>query len=296
MQKYVKFTLVFILLLLIITACSDTSIQDTESTQKPVVYASFYPMYDFAQKAAGDLCDVRILIPDGTEPHDWEPSPRDIAALEQADLFVYSAYDFERWVIPIRDSIKNDNLMVLEATQSAITSYSVVDAHRWLYPMSAQNQFIVICNALKTIDPENAEKYTANEERWVKEFGKLDVEFAVLREASQKKILVTHGAFGYLCSAYGLEQIAIIDGSPDLEPDPARMAEMVKLARENGITTVFYEEISGARIAQTIADEIGGKIAPLSPLEGLTDAQRANGDDYFSVMRANLAALKEALL
>lgn len=293
MLKFFKITAISALLLFAITACNDSVTANTEMAHKPLVYASFYPMYDLTQKAAGELADVRCLIPDGTEPHDWEPTPRDIAELEKADLFVYSSKYFETWADSVLAGVNNEKLMAVEASVSEL--YYDDDPHIWLSPLGAKRQFEEICRSLKLIDPENADEYAKNEDRLLKEFDKLDAEFSVLRGIPQNKILVTHAAFGHLCAAYGLEQIPIVDGSPDLEPDPARMAAIVSAARENGITTVFYEEISGARLAKSIANEIGGEIAPLSPLEGLTADQRENGDDYFSVMRRNLVTLKESL-
>lgn len=293
MLNFVKAIVIFPLLLLVITACYDSVTVNTDYSDEPLVYASFYPMYDFAQKAAGDLAEVRCFIPDGTEPHDWEPSPKDVAALEKADMFVYSSGGFETWTKSVLTAVNTEKLMPVEA--STYSAYSDDDPHTWLSPIEARLQFIRICDALRVIDPENSDKYTANEVRWGNEFDKLDAEYSGLRGLSQNKILVTHAAFGNLCHAYGLEQIPVTEGSSDSEPDPARMAEIVAMARENSITTVFYEEISGAKLANAIAGEIGGKAVALSPLEGLTDEQRKNGDDYFSIMRKNLSALQEAL-
>lgn len=294
MLKFAKIITISILLLTVFTSCKEQSATNTEDNGRTLVYASFYPMYDLAQKAVGDLAEVRCLIPDGTEPHDWEPTPKDIATLEKADLFVYSSDKFETWAESVLAGVKNEKLKSVQA--SVYSGYSGGDPHTWLSPVEAKLQFIAICDALSVADPENSDGYKSNKEQWTEEFNKLDAEYSELREFSRKKILVTHAAFGRLCAEYDLEQIAVVEGSPDSEPDPAKMAEIIATARENGITTILYEELSGARLAKAIAGEIGGKSAPLSALEGLTGDERKNGDDYFSVMRKNLMVLREALV
>jgi len=286
---------------------------------KPVVYASFYPIYDFVKKAAGDLAEVRCFIPDGTEPHDWEPSPRDISGLIGADLFLYSGMGFEHWIPSVLSGLGHDAPTAVE-TSLAIQAMNNSpgdshhecghddhddhdhghddhhhDSHVWLSPRLAKLQFKAICEALQEMDPQNAGAYDEAFKKYSAEFDKLDEEFKSLRLLPKKMIVVTHEAFGYLCSEYGLEQVSIAGYSPEDEPDPARMAQVTRLARENGVTVIFYEELASTKIAQTVASEIGARTLPLSPLEGLSDEERANGDDYFSVMRKNLAALKEAL-
>jgi zinc transport system substrate-binding protein len=108
-------------------------------------------------------------------------------------------------------------------------------------------------------------------------------------------LVTTHAAFGYLTDRYGLRQEPITGLSPEGEPDPARLAEIEDLIREEHVTTVFTEPLASSDVADTIARETGTKVAVLNPIEGLTDAERANGDDYFSIMRTNLEALRGAL-
>ena len=112
---------------------------------------------------------------------------------------------------------------------------------------------------------------------------------------ARHEIVVSHEAYGYLCQAYHLEQIGIEGLSPDSEPDAARMAQIVDLVRAKGITTIFFEELVSPKVAQAIASETGAEAVELSPLEGLTQEDLAAGEDYVSVMRANLAKLQKAL-
>ena len=106
---------------------------------------------------------------------------------------------------------------------------------------------------------------------------------------------ITHEAFGYLCDAYGLNQVGIEGLSPDSEPDPARMAEVIDFVRANGVKVIFFEELVSPKVAETIAKETGAPTQVLNPLEGLSDEEQKSGADYFSVMEENLKQLEAAL-
>jgi len=318
MLRLFKFCLIPALLALVLCACAVPASTTTAPREKLLVYASFYPIYDLAKKAAGDFAEVRCFIPDGTDPHDWEPSPRDIAGLKEADLFLYSGMGFEHWVSSVLSGLGKDAPPAVETSFLIQALYGSPgdshdhdehddhehhdeydnhhhDSHVWLSPRLAKLQFTAICTALKEIDPDNAEVYDENLRKYSADFDRLDKDFRILQSMPKKMIVVTHEAFGFLCRDYGLEQVSIAGYSPEDEPDPAKMAQVIGLARENGVAVVFYEELTSIKIAQTVANELGAKILPLSPLEGLSNEERENGDDYFSVMRKNLAALKEAL-
>jgi zinc transport system substrate-binding protein len=107
--------------------------------------------------------------------------------------------------------------------------------------------------------------------------------------------VVSHDAFGYLASAYGLQQEAIAGLSPEAEADPARLDELAKLVESQGITTVFTETLVSPELAETLAREVGVQTAVLNPIEGLTEEQQAAGEDYISLQRENLTTLREAL-
>lgn len=269
-----------------------------EREDRPLVLASFYPMYDLALKAAGDIAEVRCVVPDGTEPHDWEPAAQDIVGFSQADLFFYSGAGFETWVDTVLPAAQNNRLIAVEVSAGLDLFESgdgENDPHTWLSPKNAKSQMKAMTDALCLADAPHADAYLENYSRWANEFDKLDAEYARLRDLKRNKIIVAHAAFGYLCREYGLEQISARGFSPDAEPSPARMAEVVALAKENDIHVIFFEELASPKVAQAIAREIGAETAVLSPLEGLSAEQRDQGGDYFSVMRENLAALEKAL-
>jgi len=275
------------------------------SSGKLSVVTSFYPMYDFACKVGGDRVSVTNLTPAGVEPHDWEPSSSDMIKLEKADVFIYNGAGMEHWVDSVLSSLENKKLTVVEASVSAPflsadagtnAASASIDPHVWLDPEIAKIEMNTILDAFKTADAENADYFQANFDRYAAEFDKLDEEFSSsLANLPQKNIVVAHNAFGYLCSAYGLVQVPIEGLSADSEPDAARMSTIIDFVKKNNVKVIFFEELVSPKVAETIAKETGSSTAVLNPLEGISAKDQAAGEDYFSVMRANLQALIGAL-
>lgn len=306
MKRISQVTATLLCAVLLFAGCSIRQAEQPEQN-KLSVYASFYTMYDFAKKIGGDKADITVLVPDGTEPHDWEPAAADIVGLQNADLFIYNGAQMEHWVEDVLSSLDSSKLIVVEASKGIALrdganeeeeedQHGAIDPHVWLDPKNAKMELAAIKDAFIKADAENAVYYEANYEKWAKEFDALDEAYRLaLSGLPKKEIIVSHEAYGYLCAAYGITQIGIEGLSPDSEPDPGRMAEIIELAREKGVTTIFFEELLSPDVANAIAAETGAKTAVLSPIEGLTDEERAAGDDYLSVMRKNLAALEEAL-
>lgn len=285
-----------------------------ESKKMLKVMASFYPMYDFAAKIGGDKAEVITLIPSGTEPHDWEPAAADIRNLEEADLFIYSGAGMEHWVDDVLASLDNKNLISVEASKGVALrdghSHSheeeegagepeeegQYDPHVWLSPLNAEKEMENIKNAYIKADPDNRDYYEANYELYASRFADLNQKFQdTLSSLPNKDIVVSHEAFGYLCDAYGLNQVGIEGLSPDSEPSPARMAEIIDFVRANHVRVIFFEELVSPKVAETIAKETGSSVQVLNPLEGLSDEELESGADYFSVMEENLKQLEAAL-
>lgn len=263
------------------------------------VMASFYPMADFAAKIGGDRVKVTTMVPSGTEPHDWEPSPMDIVNLNRAKVFVYSGAGMEHWAEDVIKSLDNQALIAAEASAGVTLldeGDGQSDPHVWLNPQNAKTQMANIRDALTKADPAGKDAYEANFQKYSAELDRLDAEFkTVLSGLENRDVVVAHAAYGYLCQAYGLEQTAIDGLSPDSEPDPARVARIIDFARERAVKVIFFEELVSPKVAQSIAAQVGADTDVLSPIEGLTAEEAAAGDDYFSVMRKNLKALVNAL-
>lgn len=304
-NKKMNGLMVFILVLsLLLVGCSAKSNEmSTMSDGKIKVYTSFYVMYDFAIKIGGDKVSITNLVPAGTEPHDWEPNPSDIVNLEKGDVFIYNGAGFEAWTEKVLKSLQNDQLIVVETSNGLELLPNEhedeeleFDPHVWLNPMLAKQQMAAIKNAFAEVDPSNKEYYEKNYQNYAKMFDDLNAEFTeTIGKYTKKDIVVAHEAFGYLCNAYGLNQVGIEGLSADSEPSPARMAEITKFAKENDVKYIFFEELVSPKIAETIAREVGAQTAVLNPLEGLDEEAIEAGKDYFSVMRENLEALSKAL-
>lgn len=309
MKRKIRISLALCLILLSLVGCS------TKTTDKPAandkdttlkVVASFYPMADFAEKIGGDKVSVTCLVAPGMEAHDWEPSTTDMALLEEADLFIINGAGMEPWATDLIQSLSNKNLVVVDASEGLTLleetenhdghDHGDKDPHIWLNPLYAKHQMAVMMAAFKNHDGKNSQTYEANYETWATKCDELDQNFReTLSPLNKKDILVSHQAFGYLCDAYGLNQIAIEGLSPEGEPNPARMAEIVNFMNQHHTKVIFYEENTSPKVAEAIARDTGAETMVLNPLESLSQEQLDAGEDYFSVMTTNLKGLHHAL-
>ena len=272
------------------------------------VIASFYTMYDFAKKIGKDKIEVTNMVPAGTEPHDWEPSTKDLIELEKSDVFIYNGAGMEQWVDDVLESLDTEELTSVEASKG-IKLLKDTDAHEhdhehesendphvWLDPQNAKYEMNQIKKALTKADPDNKDYYEANYKKEAARCDELDQQYKKeLAQVSKRELVVAHEAFGYLCKAYDLEQMGIEGLSADDEPDPKQMSEVIEFAKKHKVKTIFFEELVSPKVAKTIAKETGASAKMLNPLEGLSNKKIKAGQDYFSVMKQNLSAIKEAL-
>lgn len=171
-----------------------------------------------------------------------------------------------------------------------------MDPHVWTSIRNAKKEMENIKNALVQADPSNAQFYEENYEAYSLKFDELDQKFEkTLSSLPNKNIVVAHEAFGYLCADYGLHQFGIEGLSPESEPNPTRMAQVVDFVKEKGVKTIFFEELVSPKVAEAVAKETGATTDMLNPLEGLTQEQLDNGLDYLAVQEMNLTALEKAL-
>ncbi|MEU8526866.1 MULTISPECIES: metal ABC transporter substrate-binding protein [Streptomyces] len=310
--------------LVTLSACGGTSdAADKGSDGKLDVVASFYPMQFLAERIGGDRVSVQTLTKPGVEPHDLELKPRQIGRLEDADVILYlkgvqPAVDEAIEQTGVKNTVDAATLTELEEHGSGEDhahggesagehaehegehgghdhgSEAGADPHIWLDPVKYAEVAKGVGAALKKADPDHAADYQKNTDALVKQLGDLDTAFAQgLKNTSTRTFITTHSAFGYLAERYALDQEGIKGLDPESEPSPARIKELQDKARKEKVSTVFFETLASDRTAKTLAKDTGLKTDVLDPLEGITD--RSEGDDYFEVMQANLAALKTAL-
>ena len=273
--------------------------QPAESDKVSVV-ASFYPLYNFAQAVGGSHVHVTNVTPAGAEPHDYEPAPRDLAAAQQAKVFVYDGGTLEPWVdkflndyrnVPVRAS---DHITL--RTETIEDQAEAKDPHFWLDPVLAQTIVKNIERGLITADPNHRSDYTKNANAYIAQLHQLDRDFKIgLSNCQQRQIISSHEAFSYLAARYNFNVTAIAGISPDEEPSAGKLAEIANLAQREHIKYIFFESLVSPRLADTIAQESGAKTLVFDPLEGLTQDAQKQGKNYVTVQRENLANLRTAL-
>jgi zinc transport system substrate-binding protein len=272
----------------------------SNDTNKLRVIASFFPLYDFSRNVGGDRAEVSVMVPAGIEPHDWEPTPRNIADAESADMIVYNGAGFENWVSGINAKFAVDTsrgIQLMEGGEEA-QGGSNFDPHIWLDPVLAKKQVEAIRDGFVQIDPVNSDYYSQNAQRYIAELDSLDSFIrSELSNCTLKDFIAFHDSFSYFANRYGLTQHSVHEGlSPEGDILPQRIQEIKDLAAGLGINVIYAEELVDPRLANVIAGEIpNGQVLVLSPIEGLEREELEQGLGYIDKMRENEQNLKVGL-
>ena len=274
----------------------------TGAGERLQVATAFYPLEYLAQRLGGDAVVVEDLTSPGAEPHDLELTPQQVARLGEDDLVVYLRGFQPAVDEAVEQQAQDAGLDVSTATQlqpgyvpveegEAHPDEGGLDPHVWLAPLRYADIADAVAARMGELAPAQAQAFTERAAQMRGELQALDGEFTTgLATCERTQIVTSHNAFGYLASAYGLEQISITGLTPEAEPSPGRLAEVTEYARAHGVTTIFFEELVSPAVAETLADEVGAEAVVLSPLEGAPET-----GDYFTQMRADLATLRTAL-
>jgi len=287
----------------------NSEISTTENSKLQVITSATF-LYEFSQNVGKEMIDVTLLVPMGADPHDWEPTIRDREKLQKADVIIVNGIGYEHWL----DSFdSNDNQGILVDTSNGISTldsekhddhakeddhdgheeedgHENLDPHIWLNPVYAQLQVKNIANALSNSDPTNKNYYQSNAAIYNKELDLLDSKIRTELSGCKTDFITFHNAFSYFSEEYGLTQHTIISSNDSHgEVTPQTLENIISLARELNIKVIFAEESTSTKTSQVIADEIGGKVLVLSPLEIVSD------ETYVEKMTQNLNNLKDAL-
>ena len=255
--------------------------------QKVVAIASFFSLYEFTKEIGREKVDVTLLVPSGVEPHDWEPTIKDLQLMQQADVIIINGIGFENWI----DNIDSVNSDVKVVDTSIGISILESDPHIWLNPVMAQKQVENIVDSLSKVDPLNEKYYKQNGISYIKKLEELDNKISYELSSCKKDFIAFHDAFSYFAIQYDLNQHTVLKSNePHEEPTSKSLENIINLARDLDSNVIFTEEAVDKRTSQVIANEIGGKVLTLSPLE-IGDSQI----DYIKKMEENLLHLKEAL-
>ena len=254
------------------------------SESRKTVVAGFYPLAFAAEQVGGSTVSVENLTPPGAEPHDLEVSPSDVSKIKSADLVLLLGHGFQP---QLEDAAGSGSNVVPLLDTPPLDVHRDGDPHVWLDP----TRYTKIVDRIGVVLRRRAAAA-----RLVERLNELDKEYRRgLADCARREIVTSHEAFAYLAERYGLRQIAITGLNPEAEATPQALEETVDAVRASQATTVYVERLVSPRLAETVARETGTKTAVLDPIEGLTDTEKKEGADYFTLMRRNLHALQRGL-
>ena len=299
---------------LLLAGCGGQKEEAAEDGQLRIV-TTVFPAYDFARAAAGELAEVELLLPPGTESHSYEPTPADILAVQECDLFIYLGGESDAWVETILSAADRQgmNLRMLdcvdlleeETTEGMETEEEhdhgpgdvvEMDEHVWTSPQNAAAITRAVGAALGQVDPDHAEDFTAGAEAYAGELEVLDQEFADFFASRPDGVMVFGDRFPlrYFAAEYGIEYYAAFPGcSTQTEPSAATVAFLTDLVRDRQISTVWYIEFSNHLVADSIAEVTGAETAMFHTCHNVTQAEMDSGATYLSLMEGNLETLRQ---
>lgn len=297
----IAITLVIPLSSYAVLATDSSKASETSNLQLTVI-TSFYPLFEFSKQIAQDKADVSLLVPIGIEPHDWEPTIHDVQLIQKSNLIIINGIGFENWVDSLEELNYSGNIVdtsegilildsgIIDEHEADEHRHQSGDPHIWLNPVLAKIQVQNIADAFIQQDPENQEFYQTNAKNYIKKLDNLDNKIRNELSTCNRDFIAFHDAFSYFADEYDLQQHTIITSNdPHAEPTAKTLEKVINTARELQIQVIFTEETVDTRISNVIANEIGGKILILSPIEIGADG------NYISRMTQNLNNLKEAL-
>ena len=311
--SYVLFVcLALITALLFGCAQSTASFEENEKTQ---VVAVSFPPYDFARQVCGEDADVILLIQPGVETHAYNPTPQDIIAIQNCDVFLYGGGATDTWVDDLLDSIDLTDKQVvrmmdcvavleeeyvegMEAEDGHNHTQPVFDEHVWTDPQNAILITKDITKALCAADSAHAEGYQTRAKNYLEQLEELDDQFVELVDGAIRHTLVFGDRFPlrYFVEAYGLDYYAAFIGcSSETEPSAATVAFLIDKVNAENIPVIFQLELSNGNIARAISESTGAVVRTFQSCHNLTQEDFAAGATYLSLMEENLTVLKEAL-
>ncbi|MGO4941103.1 metal ABC transporter solute-binding protein, Zn/Mn family [Ruoffia tabacinasalis] len=321
MKLFKKFILFVVAFALIVPGVS------VHAQDKKTVMTTFYPVYYLASRIGGEAVNVEMLLESGQDAHSYESTAKDAVAVQEADLFIYQDDEMEFFVSDLLSIVDQEATQVLESTEgiellSGDHNHEEeehdheheegheeehdhehdheheeghsheFDPHTWLDPNFYSQQAENVKNALIELDPANEATYTENAAKLSEELTALNEEFNVgLADLENRTIVVQHEAFGYLAHAYDLEQLAISGLANNAEPSAKQLAEMTNVVNERNIQVIYVDPTTSTTISETVSQATGAELRPLRTLEFITEEEIEQGEDYFSIMRENLAQL-----
>jgi zinc transport system substrate-binding protein len=267
------------------------------------VMASFYPLQYLTQRVAGSDYSVGSVVKPGTEPHDYEATPQDLSNIGHAKALVIQGASFEAWLETAQKEAPQTRLITAtkdidlrENPDEEERANLPSDPHTWLDPVLAQRMVRNIQDGLTQTYPDHASAFKSNADQLVADLQALDAEYRTgLAHCAVPFVITNHAAFAYMAKEYGFEQISISGLDPNSEPSPDTIKHIQDEARAHHVKVIFFEDLVDPRVVQVIADNVGAQTRVLSPVEAIVPGTATEGKDYFSVMRMDLANLREGM-
>ncbi len=290
------------------SACGNASVSSNnkaadkkESQGKIQVVVSFNAMREFVEAVGKDKVEVKTVIPNGTEPHEYEPKAKDLEDLNKAKVFVYNGLRMESWVDKSLKVINNKQLVVVEASkgfesikntdEGEIKEHGQNDPHVWVSLKGAEFEAKNIKEALVKVDPSNKDYYEKNYKDFSTQLNSLYNDYKKKFDTVTNKNFVTgHAAFAYLCRDFGLKQNSVEDVFAEGEPTTKKMEELINYCKQNKIKTIFVEDMVSPKVSDTLAKEVGAKVEKIYTIESKEDNK-----DYIQSMKSNLELIYNSL-
>lgn len=295
------------LFVLVLGACGQKTSQDSKEAKGMKIVTSFYPIYAMVKEISGDLNDVR-MIQSSSGIHSYEPSANDIAAIYDADVFVYHSHTLESWAGSLDPSLQKSKVKVLEASEGmtldrvsgledievgkGVDEKSLYDPHTWLDPEKVAEEAQIIADKLSELDSENKEIYQSNAKKFIDQAHELTNKYKPIFDKVEQRTFVTqHTAFSYLAKRFDLNQLGIAGISPDQEPSPRQLTEIQEFVKTYKVKTIFTESNASSKVAETLIKSTGVSLKTLNPLE----ADPQNDKSYLDNLEEDIAILAEEL-
>ena len=286
------------------TSCSTKKIEkdSTSSQSKVEVVVTFNAMREFAAAIGKDKVNIVTIIPDGTEPHDFEPKAKDLESLNNAKVFVYNGFGMEAWVDKALEAVDNKSLVSVEASKGSdaikntetdeIEEHGQYDPHLWISIKGAENEAKNIKDALVKVDESNKDYYEKNFNDFTSQLNTIYDEYnKKFQTVSNKSFVTGHAAFAYLCRDFGLKQNSVEDVFAEGEPSAKKLKELTDYCMENKVKTVFVEDMVSTKVSETLAKEVGAKIEKIHTIESKDEDNK----DYIQCMKENLDMIYNSL-
>ncbi|RHW30749.1 adhesin [Neobacillus notoginsengisoli] len=316
MRKYSLFLLI-LLAGMLLAACSDeTGRLNEKNPDKLSIYTTVYPLQYFAERIGGDHVEVKTIYPPGADEHTYEPSQKDMIALAESDLFFYIGLGLEGFAEKAKSTLKGEDVAVVATAEKINLEEGVheedeesghegndhghghggIDPHIWLDPIYAKGLAESIKVAMVKEMPENKADFEENYENLIFDLENLDQQFKdAAAGARNKEIIVSHAAFGYWESRYGIKQTSIAGMSTASEPTQKDMEKIISTVKKNGIHYILVEQNVSSKLAKTVQAETGAKIIQVHNLATRTAKDIKNNETYFTLMEKNVETLKKAM-